>query len=146
MSASSTSCQNVYSSWMWYSLASYHFPQYSPSYIMKEPLVFAYYCSGHGYGHATQVSTFARYLLNLNSQMTIHIVSSAPKHVFNDSISLGVLYRFAEVNPVIVQPVVSVDTLKSFARNLFWSKSDSGSSTYRPTVFLVMLPSLDGKL
>ncbi|KAG1859305.1 hypothetical protein F4604DRAFT_1684765 [Suillus subluteus] len=79
---------------------------YSPSYVMKEPLVFAYYCSGHGYGHATWVSAFARHLLNLDSRMTIHIVSSAPKHVFNDSISLGALYHFAEIDPVIVQPVV----------------------------------------
>lgn len=88
---------------------------------MKEPLVFAYYCSGHGYGHATRVSAFARHLINLDSRMTIHIVSSAPKHVFNDSISLGVLYRFAEIDPVIVQPVAyrvdrrrSVEALRSF--------------------------------
>ncbi|KAG1860393.1 hypothetical protein F4604DRAFT_2035681 [Suillus subluteus] len=88
---------------------------------MKEPLVFAYYCSGHGYGHATRVSAFARHFLNFDSRMTIHIVSSAPKHVFNDSISLGVLYRFAEIDPVIVQPVAyrvdrhrSVEALRSF--------------------------------
>lgn len=88
---------------------------------MKEPLVFAYYCSGHGYGHATRVSAFARHLIDLDSRMTIHIVSSAPKHVFNDSISLGVLYRFAEIDPVIVQPVAyrvdrrrSVEALRSF--------------------------------
>jgi L-arabinokinase len=58
-----------------------------------------------GYGHATRVSAFARHLLNLDSRMTIHIISSAPKHVFSDSISLGVLYRFAEIDPVVVQPV-----------------------------------------
>ncbi|KAG2117753.1 hypothetical protein DEU56DRAFT_747920 [Suillus clintonianus] len=88
---------------------------------MKKPLVFAYYCSGHGYGHATRVSAFARHLLNLDSQMTIHIISSAPKHVFSDSISLGVLYRFAEIDPVVVQPVAyrvdrhrSVEALRSF--------------------------------
>ncbi|KAG1726696.1 uncharacterized protein EDB91DRAFT_56760 [Suillus paluster] len=88
---------------------------------MKVPLVFAYYCSGHGYGHATRVSAFARHLINLESRMTIYIISSAPKHVFSDSISLGVLYRFAEIDPVIVQPVAyrvdrykSVEVLKSF--------------------------------
>ncbi|KAG1727740.1 hypothetical protein EDB19DRAFT_190087 [Suillus lakei] len=88
---------------------------------MKEPLVFAYYCSGHGYGHATRVSAFARHLLNLDSRMTIHIISSAPKHVFSDSISLGVLYRFAEIDPVVVQPVAyrvdrrrSIEALRSF--------------------------------
>ncbi|KAG0700270.1 hypothetical protein DFH29DRAFT_1001254 [Suillus ampliporus] len=88
---------------------------------MNGPLVFAYYCSGHGYGHATRVSAFARHLLNFDSQMTIHIISSAPKHVFSDSISLGVLYRFAEIDPVVVQPVAyrvdrhrSVEVLGSF--------------------------------
>ncbi|KAG1819919.1 hypothetical protein EV424DRAFT_1539719 [Suillus variegatus] len=88
---------------------------------MKDSLVFAYYCSGHGYGHATRVSAFARHLLNLDSRTTIHIISSAPKHVFNDSISLGVLYRFAEIDPVVVQPVAyrvdrhkSVEALRSF--------------------------------
>ncbi|KAG2141167.1 uncharacterized protein EDB93DRAFT_640530 [Suillus bovinus] len=87
----------------------------------KDSLVFAYYCSGHGYGHATRVSAFARHLLNLDSRMTVHIISSAPRHVFNDSISLGVLYRFAEIDPVVVQPVAyrvdrhrSVEALRSF--------------------------------
>lgn len=88
---------------------------------MKGPLVFAYYCSGHGYGHATRVSAFARHLINLDSRMKIHIISSAPKHVFSDSISLGVFYRFAEIDPVVVQPVAyrvdrhrSAEALKSF--------------------------------
>ncbi|KIJ66909.1 hypothetical protein HYDPIDRAFT_85219 [Hydnomerulius pinastri MD-312] len=84
-------------------------------------LCFAYYCSGHGYGHATRVSAFARHLRGLEPQPTIHIVSSAPKHVFNDSINLGATYRYAEIDPVIVQPVAyqvdrrkSIDILQSF--------------------------------
>ncbi|KAF5365847.1 hypothetical protein D9615_010634 [Tricholomella constricta] len=40
------------------------------------PLSFAYYCSGH-----------------------------APQHVFADSIALGASYRYAEIDPVIVQPL-----------------------------------------
>lgn len=86
---------------------------------------FAYYCSGHGeynvvrdcicllitnpaapgYGHATRVSAFASHLLSLDPQPTVHIISSAPKHVFADSIALGALYRYAEIDPVIVQPL-----------------------------------------
>ena len=42
-----------------------------------------------GYGHATRVSAFARHLLSLENAPTIHIVSSAPKHVFADSIVVG---------------------------------------------------------
>ncbi|RDB25650.1 hypothetical protein Hypma_006794 [Hypsizygus marmoreus] len=87
------------------------------------PLTFAYYCSGHGYGHATRVSAFASHLLSLPSEdrPTIYITSSAPKHVFAESIALGALYRYAEIDPIIVQPLAyrvdrqkSVDVLKSF--------------------------------
>ncbi|KAH9856604.1 hypothetical protein C2E23DRAFT_866009 [Lenzites betulinus] len=77
-------------------------------------LVLVYYCSGHGYGHATRVSAFASHLLRLESPPTIHIVSSAPKHVFSDSVALGALYRNANIDPVIVQPLAyRVDRQKS---------------------------------
>ncbi|KAI0368796.1 hypothetical protein BV20DRAFT_998169 [Pilatotrama ljubarskyi] len=94
-------------------------------------LVFVYYCSGHGYGHATRVSAFASHLLRLDPRPTVHIVSSAPKHVFSDSVALGgiskltpsasaplitsiALYRNANIDPVIVQPLAyRVDRQKS---------------------------------
>ncbi|KAH9902735.1 hypothetical protein C8Q73DRAFT_750066 [Cubamyces lactineus] len=77
-------------------------------------LTFVYYCSGHGYGHATRVSAFASHLLRLESRPTVHIVSSAPKHVFSDSVALGALYRNANIDPVIVQPLAyRVDRRKS---------------------------------
>ncbi|KAI0635610.1 hypothetical protein C8Q77DRAFT_1098495 [Trametes polyzona] len=76
--------------------------------------VFVYYCSGHGYGHATRVSAFASHLLRLDPRPTVHIVSSAPKHVFSDSVALGALYRNAHIDPVIVQPLAyRVDRRKS---------------------------------
>jgi hypothetical protein len=89
-------------------------------------LCFAYYCSGHGercvkkegqsadcyifrkgYGHATRVSALTCHLLSLDTPSTIriHIISSAPKHVFAESIALGAIYRYAEIDPVIVQPL-----------------------------------------
>ncbi|KIM84213.1 hypothetical protein PILCRDRAFT_403319 [Piloderma croceum F 1598] len=84
-------------------------------------LSFAYYCSGHGFGHATRVSAFASHLLSLTPQPTIYIVSSAPKHVFNDSVALGAHYKHSEIDPVVVQPLAyrvdrqkSVDVLKAF--------------------------------
>ncbi|KAI5118143.1 hypothetical protein M0805_001742 [Coniferiporia weirii] len=85
------------------------------------PLTFAYYCSGHGYGHATRVSAVATYLRQMDESPTVHIVSSAPKHVFAQAVSSGALYRYAEIDPVIVQPLAyhvdrrkSVDVLKDF--------------------------------
>ena len=61
-----------------------------------------------GYGHATRVSAFASHLLNLSDAerpVTIYIVSSAPQHVFAQSIACGARYRHAEIDPVIVQPL-----------------------------------------
>lgn len=85
---------------------------------------FAYYCSGHGeflfsqfslsvadfstgYGHATRVSAFTGYLLTLpiEQRPSVHIVSSAPQHVFAESIALGAQYRHAEIDPIVVQPL-----------------------------------------
>ncbi|KAF7309042.1 hypothetical protein MKEN_01105800 [Mycena kentingensis (nom. inval.)] len=86
-------------------------------------LVFAYYCSGHGYGHATRVSALAQHLLDLDASLkpAVYIVSSAPKHVFVDSIAKGAIYRNATIDPVIVQPLAyrvdrerSVSTLRTF--------------------------------
>ncbi|KAH9945028.1 uncharacterized protein BXZ73DRAFT_86604 [Epithele typhae] len=80
----------------------------------ERTLTLVYYCSGHGYGHATRVSAFARHLLSLQRRLTICIVSSAPKHVFSDSIAAGALYRNADIDPVIVQPLAyRVDRQKS---------------------------------
>lgn len=87
-------------------------------------LCFAYYCSGHGkvfpwascyrhdwnisgYGHATRVSAFSRYLLSfpVGERPLVYIVSSAPERIFADAIQYGARYRLAEIDPVIVQPL-----------------------------------------
>ncbi|TFK69693.1 hypothetical protein BDN72DRAFT_888220 [Pluteus cervinus] len=103
-----------------------------PPLPIPNTLVFAYYCSGHGYGHATRVSAFAAHLLSLNLQpnpsslsshrpctlpkIEIHIASSAPPHVFSTSLALGAQYRHAFIDPVIVQPLAySVDRDQSVA-------------------------------
>lgn len=89
--------------------------------LRMPPLCFAYYCSGHGFGHATRVSAFARHILSLDESHTVHIVSSAPKRVFATSIALGAVYRNAEIDPVILQPLAyhvdrqkSIDVLENF--------------------------------
>lgn len=58
-----------------------------------------------GYGHATRVSAFASALLSLDPTPVIHIVSSAPKHIFSQCLKVGAIYRYAEIDPVIVQPL-----------------------------------------
>ncbi|KDQ13570.1 hypothetical protein BOTBODRAFT_371100 [Botryobasidium botryosum FD-172 SS1] len=82
----------------------------------KSKLTFAYYCSGHGFGHATRVSAFAAQLLSLQPAPAIHIVSSAPSHVFANALARGARYRHAYIDPVIAQPVAyRVDRAKSVA-------------------------------
>lgn len=77
--------------------------------VVDQPgsLCLVYYCSHlvPGYGHATRVSALTRHLLSLNEELTVHIVSSAPKHVFADCIVEGAIYRYAEIDPVVVQPL-----------------------------------------
>ncbi|KAH6913141.1 hypothetical protein BKA70DRAFT_1384105 [Coprinopsis sp. MPI-PUGE-AT-0042] len=113
----------------------------------------AYYCSGHGYGHATRVSAFARTLLNLSKEQRpgIYIVSSAPEHVFSDSIACGAQYRCAEIDPVIVQPLAyqvdrprSVAVLKSFLakkdemleRECRWLRMIEATAVFSDAAFL----------
>jgi hypothetical protein len=79
---------------------------------MRDPLRLAYYCSGHGFGHATRVTAISCHLLTLSKQSStpsppieIIVVSTAPSVVFSGCLALGALYRYAEVDPVISQPV-----------------------------------------
>jgi hypothetical protein len=73
--------------------------------------------------HVQRVSAFAAHVLSLpiETRPTVHIVSSAPAHVFSDSIALGAYYRNSLIDPVVVQPVAyridrakSVDALRTF--------------------------------
>jgi hypothetical protein len=57
---------------------------------------------------ARRVSALESDLLRLPEldRPAMHIVSSVPKHVFADSISLGARYRNANIDPIIVEPLV----------------------------------------
>ncbi|KZT40036.1 hypothetical protein SISSUDRAFT_983935 [Sistotremastrum suecicum HHB10207 ss-3] len=77
------------------------------------PLRFAYYCSGHGFGHATRVSAFACRLLSIQG-VEVFIVSSAPARVLSQCLDQGAHLRQADIDPVIVQPLAyRVDRRKS---------------------------------
>jgi hypothetical protein len=49
-----------------------------------KPLVFAYYVTGHGLGHATRVIEVARHLCGAGHE--VHIVTVAPEFVFRRDI------------------------------------------------------------
>jgi hypothetical protein len=61
-----------------------------------------------GFGHATRVSAFTCHLLSLDESHTVYLISSAPKRVFATAIALGAIYRSAEIDPVILQPLAYV--------------------------------------
>lgn len=76
-----------------------------------------------GFGHATRVSAVVEAILDLNVNIEITIVSTAPSYVFN-CLTKGAGYRYAEVDPVIVQPVAyavdrkqSLEVLRGFLAN-----------------------------
>jgi len=81
---------------------------------------FAYYCSGHGFGHATRVTAITAGLLRRRFRVTI--VSSAPEKVFESVLMPPALpathtatYRFAIFEPTVVQPkAYLVDRLATF--------------------------------
>jgi hypothetical protein len=65
-----------------------------------------------GFGHATRVSAFARHILSLEESHTVYLISSAPKRVFSTATDLGAIYRNAEIDPVILQPLAFVVILQ----------------------------------
>ncbi|KAH6804492.1 arabinose kinase [Perilla frutescens var. frutescens] len=50
----------------------------------KRPLIFAYYVTGHGFGHATRVVEVARHLILAGHD--VHVVTGAPDYVFSTEI------------------------------------------------------------
>lgn len=56
----------------------------------KQPLVFAYYVTGHGFGHATRVVEVVRHLIDAGHD--VHVVTGAPDFVFTSEIQSSRLF------------------------------------------------------
>ncbi|KAL2505942.1 L-arabinokinase [Abeliophyllum distichum] len=56
----------------------------------KKPLVFAYYVTGHGFGHATRVVEVVRNLIQAGHD--VHVVTAAPDYVFTYEIQSPKLF------------------------------------------------------
>ncbi|KAH9623557.1 hypothetical protein KSS87_010751 [Heliosperma pusillum] len=52
--------------------------------VPRRHLVFAYYVTGHGFGHATRVVEVARHLILAGHD--VHVVSAAPDFVYTTEI------------------------------------------------------------
>ncbi|CAA0843080.1 L-arabinokinase [Striga hermonthica] len=56
----------------------------------KNPLVFAYYVTGHGFGHATRVLEVVRNLILAGHE--VHVVTAAPEYIFTSEIQSPKLF------------------------------------------------------
>ncbi|KAH9816168.1 hypothetical protein DFH28DRAFT_891532 [Melampsora americana] len=79
----------------------------------SKPYKFAYYCSGHGYGHATRVIAISLELILSGHQ--VYIITSTDPSIFQSVLSHQLIYRFKIFEPKIIQPkAYDVDRLKTF--------------------------------
>lgn len=83
------------------------------------PSHFAYYCSGHGFGHATRVIAVTQELLVQGH--SVSIVTNAPERIFTSVLQAGATYRNADIDAGICQPKAydvdrrkTIDGLRAF--------------------------------
>ena len=63
---------------------------------------FAYYCSGHGLGHATRVVAISQAALDRGHR--VHIVTDAKPDIFDQVVRAGATYRQSYIDAGVVQP------------------------------------------
>ncbi|GER39757.1 galactokinase [Striga asiatica] len=83
---------------------------------LNRPLVFAYYVTGHGFGHATRVVEVTRHLILAGHH--VHVVTGAPDYVFTTEIqSPGLFLRKVLLDCGAVQAdALTVDRLASLEK------------------------------
>ncbi|XP_042036604.1 L-arabinokinase-like isoform X1 [Salvia splendens] len=82
----------------------------------EKPLVFAYYVTGHGFGHATRVAEVVRNLILLGHE--IHVVTAASEHIFTTEIQSPKLFIRKVVLDIgaIQTDALTVDRLASLEK------------------------------
>lgn len=69
-----------------------------------------------GWGHATRANQIITDILNLPAKHKVYVVSNASDFIFRDVIKLGAIYRQADIDAGVVQPLAyTVDRLKTIA-------------------------------
>ncbi|KAI9282158.1 hypothetical protein BY458DRAFT_468209 [Sporodiniella umbellata] len=71
----------------------------------NKSLVFCFYVSGHGWGHATRANQVILDLLQLPAQHRVYVISPASDFIFQGVIEKGAIYRQADIDPGVVQPL-----------------------------------------
>lgn len=74
-----------------------------------------------GWGHATRANQVILDLLQLPAQHKVYVISPASDFIFQGVIEKGAIYRQADIDPGVVQPLPytvdrqqTIDNLKSF--------------------------------
>ncbi|KAI8985851.1 hypothetical protein BDB01DRAFT_834639 [Pilobolus umbonatus] len=68
-------------------------------------LVFCFYVSGHGWGHATRANQVIVDILKLPAKHKVYVISTASDFIFQGIIQIGALYRHADIDSGVVQPL-----------------------------------------
>ncbi|ORX53520.1 hypothetical protein DM01DRAFT_1336059 [Hesseltinella vesiculosa] len=83
--------------------------------------VFCFYVSGHGWGHATRANQIISDILRLPAQHQVYVISNASSFIFQGVIEVGAIYRQADIDAGVVQPLAytvdrqqTIDNLKQF--------------------------------
>ncbi|CAO3638856.1 unnamed protein product [Cunninghamella blakesleeana] len=90
----------------------------------SRPLVFCFYVSGHGWGHATRANQIISDILHLPAQHKVYVISNASSFIFQGVTKIGAIYRQAAIDAGVVQPLAytvncqeTINNLKQFIQN-----------------------------
>jgi hypothetical protein len=116
---------------------------------------FAYYISGHGFGHARRSTEIIRALLQRDLHLTVHVRTSAPQFIFDaigdervqpywSAVDSGVVER-DPLNPDVPSTLAGFRTLLDRAESLIQVESDFLKSRHA-TLVLADAPFLAGEV
>ncbi|KAI9264863.1 hypothetical protein BDA99DRAFT_507104 [Phascolomyces articulosus] len=71
----------------------------------SKPFVFCVYVSGHGWGHATRANQLIFDILKLPANHKVYVISNASDFIFQGVIQVGAIYRQADIDAGVVQPL-----------------------------------------
>ncbi|CAO3671920.1 hypothetical protein G6F70_003648 [Rhizopus microsporus] len=87
----------------------------------NKSFIFCFYVSGHGWGHATRAIQIILDILKLPAHHKVYVISPASDFIFQGVIKQGAIYRQADIDPGVVQPLPytvdrhqTISNLKSF--------------------------------
>ncbi|KAG1116538.1 hypothetical protein G6F42_013668 [Rhizopus arrhizus] len=81
-------------------------------------MTFCFYVSGHGWGHATRANQVIMDILKLPAQHKVYVISTATDFIFQGVIEVGALYRHADIDAGVVQPLPYTVDRDQTIRNL----------------------------